>query len=184
MKRRFSDMVPALLLWALLSIFLWSFVFNFLTDVPQEEKLVLFIDAPLTEETRLAVQLEDVADEHIQMVQVRSFDYAMMSSHEIENADLYIIGESSIAEYGDWFAPLPEALRTGTLLEKDGQPIGVKVYDAASGEGVAVEVIGYAHPSKVVEDHYLLVGKNSLHVQSHEDAVDDEAVNCALALLK
>ena len=137
MKRRFSDMVPALLLWAMLSIFLWSFVFNFLTDVPASEKLVLFIDAPLTEETRLAVQLEDVADEHIQMVQVRSFDYAMMSSHEIENADLYIIGESAIADYADWFAPLPEALRTGTLLERDGQPVVFCGDGSPKGAGIS-----------------------------------------------
>lgn len=184
MKRRFSDMVPALLLWAMLSIFLWSFVFNFLTDVPASEKVVLFIDAPLTEETRLAVQLEEAAGDAVEMVQVRPFSYAMMGSEEIENADLYIIGESSIGEYGDWFAPLPEALRTGTLLERDGQPIGVKVWDAATGAGVAEEIIGYTSPNKVMEDHYLLVGKKSLHVQSHENAVDDAAVNCALALMK
>ena len=184
MKRRFSDMVPALLLWAMLSIFLWSFVFNFLTDVPAEEKLVLFIDAPLTEETRLAVQLEEAVGDSIRMVQVRPFSYAMMGSQEIENADLYIIGESSVEEYGDWFALLPEELCTGELLEKDGQPIGVKVYDAATGKGVAGEIIGYTHPSKVAEDHYLLVGKNSLHVQFHQSAVGDEAVHAALALLK
>ena len=184
MKRRFSDMIPALLLWAMLSIFLWSFVFNFITDVPASEKVVLFIDAPLTEETRLAVQLEEVAGDTVQMVQVRPFAYAMMGSQEIEHADLYIIGESSIGEYGDWFVPLPEALRTGTLLERDGQPIGVKVWDAATGEGVAGDVIGYTSPNKVQEDHYLLVGKNSLHVQNHENAVDNEAVNCALALMK
>ncbi len=182
--KRFFDLVPALLMWAILSIFLWSFVFNIITDVPAAEKVVLFIDAPLAQETRLAVQLEEAVGDAIQMVQVRSFSYAMMGSEEIENADLYIIGESSRGEYGDWFTPLPEELRTGTLLERDGQPIGVKVYDAATGAGVATEVIGYTAPGKVVEDHYLFVGKNSLHVQFHENAVDNEAVNCALALLK
>lgn len=184
MKRRFSDMVPALLLWAILSIFLWSFVFNFLTDVPAAEKVVLFIDAPLTEETRLAVQLEEAVGDTVEMVQVRPFSYAMMGSQEIENADLYIIGESGIEAYGDWFVPLPEALRSGTLLERDGEPIGVKVWDAATGEGVAGDIIGYTSPNKVAEDHYLLVGKKSLHVQSHENAVDDAAVACGAALME
>ena len=182
--KRFFDTVPALLLWAMLSIFLWSFVFNLLTDVPAAEKVVLFIDAPLTNETQLAVALEEAAADSIQMVQVRSFSYAMMGSEEIENADLYIIGESTIADYGDWFAPLPEELQPGALLEKDGQPIGVKVWDAATGEGLAPEIIGYTFPGKVVEDHYLLVGRNSLHIESHENAVDNEAITCAIALME
>ena len=182
--RRFFDALPALVLWAMLSIFLWSFVFNFLTDVPAAEKVVLFIDAPLTNETQLAVKLEEAAGESIKMVQVRSFAYAMMGSEEIENADLYIIGESGIAEYADWFAPLPQELCAGTLLERDGQPMGVKVWDAATGGGLAPEIIGYTFPGKAIEDHYLLVGKNSLHVQSHENAVDNEAVTCTLELLK
>lgn len=181
--RRFLDTLPALVLWAMLSIFLWSFVFNFLTDVPAAEKVVLFIDAPLTGETQLAVKLEETAGESIKMVQVRSFAYAMMGSEEIENADLYIIGASGIAEYADWFAPLPQELRTGTLLEQNGQPIGVKVWDATAKEGLAPEIIGYTFPGKVLEDHYLLVGRNSLHVQSHDKAVDNEAVACALELL-
>jgi len=181
--KRFFDLVPAMLLWLMLSVFLWSLVFNFLTDVPAEKKIVLFIDAPLTGETQLALDLEAASGDGIEMAQVRSFAYAMMGSEEIENADLYIIGQSALAEYQGWFAPLPEALRTGTLLEAEGIPYGVKVYDAATGEGLAPEIIGYAYPGKVVEDHYLLVGKNSLHVESHENAVDNEAITCALALM-
>lgn len=186
MKRmkRFFDLVPAMLLWAMLSIFLWSFVFNFLTDADPAEKLVVFIDAPLTEETRLALALEEAAGDAISMVQVRSFAYAMMGSEEIERADVYIVGESAADDYRDWFAPLPEALQTGTLLELDGVPCGVKVYDAATGEGLAPEIIGYTAPGKVHEDHYLFIGKNSLHASGHENAVDNEAVSCALTLLK
>lgn len=182
--KRFFDLVPAMLLWAMLSIFLWSFVFNFLTDADPAEKLVVFIDAPLTEETRLALQLEETAGDTIRMVQVRPFSYAMMGSEEIERADIYIIGESAAAEYRDWFAPLPEDLQTGTLWEADGVPCGVKVYDAATGVGLAPEIIGYTAPGKPHEDHYLFIGKNSVHVQDHENAVDDLAVACALTLLK
>ena len=175
--KQFFDLVPAMLLWLMLSIFLWSLVFNFLTDAPAGEKIVLFIDAPLTNETQMALDLEAAADDPIKMVQVRSFAYAMMGSEEIENADLYIIGESAFAEYQAWFQPLPEDLHNGTLLEIDGTPYGVKVYDAATGEGLAPEIIGYTYPGKIVEDHYLLVGKNTLHLE------DSQAVTCALALL-
>lgn len=181
--KRFFDLVPAMLLWLMLSIFLWGFVFNILTDVPAGEKIALFIDAPLTDETSLAVSLEKSVGDGIRMVQVRPFSYAMMSSEALEAADLYIIGESSIETYRAWLAPLPEELQTGEVLSLDGQPLGVKVFDAATGEGVAAEHIGYAHPSKALEDHYLCIGVNSLHVQSHENAQDNEAIACALALL-
>ena len=181
--KRFFDLIPAMLLWLMLSLFLWSLVFNSLTDAPAEEKIVLFIDASLTGETQLALDLEAAAGDGIEMAQVRSFAYAMMGSEEIENADLYIIGRSAFNDYQGWFAPLPEELRNGTLLEMDGTPYGVKVYDAATGEGLVPEIIGYTYPGKVVEDHYLLVGINSLHVEGHENAVDNEAVTCALALL-
>ncbi|MBE5803551.1 MAG: hypothetical protein E7316_03465 [Clostridiales bacterium] len=181
--KRFFDVVPAMLMWLMLSIFLWGFVFNILTDVPAAEKVVLFIDAPLTQETHLAVTLEEAAGETIKMVQVRPFSYAMMGSDAIEAADLYIVGESSVETYRDWFAPLPRELQTGTLLELDGRPLGVRVYDAATSEGIAAEYIGYTHPGKTAEDHYLFIGVNSLHVKDHDNAVDNQAVTCALALL-
>lgn len=180
----FFDLVPAMLMWMMLSIFLWGFVFNFLTDADPAEKLVIFIDAPLAQETRLAASLEEITAAPVNMVQVRSFNYAMMSSVEIERADLYIVGASQAEDYKSWFAPLPKALLSvGEILVIDGQSCGVKIYDAASGNGAAAAHIGYAAPGQVVEDYYLFVGVRSLHVQEHEGAVDDQAVTCALQLL-
>lgn len=182
--RQFLDLAPAMLMWLMLSIFLWGFVFGFLTDAPAEEKLVLFIDAPLTEETALAVQLEEVMAAPVRMVQVRAFSYAMMDGGEIENADLYIIGESQLAEYQHWFAPLPDELQeAGEVLLADGVPLGVKVYDAVSGTGAAARHIGYAAPGKAHEDHYLFIGRNSLHLLTNENAADNQAVTCAAYVL-
>ena len=183
--RRVWDLIPLMLLWLMLSIFLWSFVFNFLTDTAPENKLVLFADAPLTDGTQLAVLLEEAVEAPIEMVQVRPFSYAMMGSDEIENADLYIVGESQVETYREWFAPLPpQLLEAGELLEMEGVPCGVKIYDAASGTGAATAFIGYEAPGKQAEACYLFFGKNSLHVQTHDNAADDQAVNCALRLLE
>lgn len=182
--KRFFDLMPAMLLWLMLSIFLWGFVFNILTDADPEEKLVVFIDAPLAQEAQLAASLETDLAEPVTMVQVRSFDYAMMSSEEIERADIYIVAASQAETYKDWFAPLPEALRgAGEQLEIDGDPCGVKIYDAQSGIGAAAAHIGYTTPGRTAEDYYLFIGSRSLHVQGYEGAVDDQAVACALRLL-
>lgn len=182
--KQFFDLAPAMIMWLMLSIFLWGFVFNFLTDAPAQEKITLFIDAPLAEETALAVRLEEGIQEPVRMVQVRAFSYAMMSSDGIENADLYIIGESQLSEYQDWFAPLPEGLHAqGEVLEVEGVPLGLKVYDAATGQGAAARHIGYTAPGKANEDHYLFLGRSSLHLLTNENAVDDQAVTCALQLI-
>lgn len=182
--RQFFDLAPAMILWLMLSVFLWGFVFNILTDAPPQEKLTIFADAPLQDETALAVKLEEIAEAPVRMVQVRAFSYAMMGSEDIENADLYIVGESQLATYQDWFSPLPEELQAqGKVFTADGLALGVKIYDAASGKGAAALHIGYAAPGKVNEDHYLCIGKNSRHLLSNENAVDDQAVTCALHLL-
>lgn len=176
--KHFLNVAPAMLMWLVLSVFLWGFVFNLITDVPAEEKVVLFIDAPVTEETHLALRLQEAMGEAALTVQVRPFSYAMMSAEELENADLYILSRSAMDTYRQWLAPLPQDMYTGTLINLDGQPYGIMVHAAATGEGVAEEHIGYEQL-----DYYLCVGVNSLHVQGLENAVDNRAVACALALL-
>lgn len=182
--RQFFDLAPAMLMWLMLSIFLWGFVFSALTDAPAPEKLVLFIDAPLSEESALAVRLEESIHEPVRMVQVRAFSYAMMSSEDIENADLYIVGASQLETYREWFTPLPEKLQAlGKTYAADGVPLGLKVYDAATGKGVAARHIGYNAPGKANEDHYLCIGRNSCHLLSNGNAVDDQAAACAAYLI-
>lgn len=168
----FFDLFPAMLLWLMLSIFLWGFVFSALTDIPAGEKVSLFVDAPLAEETRLATALEQAVSAPIRAVQVRSFSYAMMGSDEIEQADLYIVTAEDVETYREWFAPLPEELHAHADLLLEGQPYGIKVYDADTQTGLALETIRYGN-----EDYYLLFGASSVH------AADGQAVACALLLL-
>ena len=119
------------------------------------------------------------------VVQVRPFSYAMMGGESIENADLYIVGASQAETYRDWFGPLPQGLQNaGEVMEMNGIPMGVKVYDAATRTGAAAAFILYEDPSKPAEDYYLFCGIGSLHVQGHENALDDQAVSCALQLME
>lgn len=168
----FFDLFPAMLLWLMLSIFLWGFVFSALTDIPAGEKVSLFVGAPLTQEASLAAALEQGIAAPVRAVQVRAFAYAMMSSDEIEQADLYIVAAGDVETYREWFTPLPQELQAQGDLLLDGQPYGIRVYDAATQTGAALDNICYGN-----EDYYLLFGARSLHL------TDGQSAACVLLLL-
>ncbi|MBP3540770.1 MAG: hypothetical protein J6K72_02975 [Clostridia bacterium] len=195
--KRFWNLVPALILWAMLSIFLWGWIFTFLTDTAPENKLTLFVDAAVPDSTGLAVRLEENAlSDEIRMVKVHPFSYAMLDGEPLRRADTYIVRVSHVEEYWEWFAPLPERLTAGaapvgsyqqpigaSLLLLDGAPYGIRVYDAATGTGIAQAFIDYHDPALPDEDYYLMLGKESLHLTANEGGQDDKAILLAEAIL-
>ena len=186
--KRFWDMVPALILWAMLSIFLWGWIFTFLTDTEPENKLTLFVDAAVPDDTGLAVRLEEtLKGGPIRMVKVHPFTYAMLSGEQLRTSDAYIVRASHVEEYREWFAPLPAGLAEGaaqeSLLLLEGVPFGLRVYDAAAGEGILAQYIDYHDPALPQEDHYLLLGSGSLHLTANPGGADDLAVSLAETLL-
>lgn len=196
--KRLWNLIPAMILWGMLSVFLWGWIFTFLTDTQPENKLTLFIDAAVTDGTGLAVQLEEtLLDDTISMVKVHPFTYAMLDSEPLRQSDVYIVRASHVEEYRDWFALLPEGLTAGAapasarqqpasdtvLLLLDGAPYGIRVYDAATGTGIGQNFINYHDPALPDEDYYLMLGKASLHLTANEGGLDDRAILLAEALL-
>ncbi len=159
--RRLTDILPLMLLWLMLSAFLWSKVFMGLTDAAPQNKITLFVDARIPQDTALAVELEKTAREGISMVKVHSFTYAMMSDDALSTADLYIVPQSHIEEYKAWFAPLPEEmLSLGETLAVNDAPCGLLIYDGQ--EGAAAQYITYGDLPG--EKYYLFFGVNSVHL--------------------
>jgi hypothetical protein len=190
MKKRklLWDLLPAMILWLMLSVFLWGWIFTFLTDAKPENKLTLFADAAVSDGTGLAVQLEETLKSGpIRMVKVHPFTYAMLDGEQLRTADAYIVRASHVEEYREWFAPLPAVLAEGAaegeLLLLEGVPFGLRVYDAAAGEGILAQYIDYHDPTLPQEDYYLLLGNNSLHLTANPAGADDLAVSLAEALL-
>ncbi|MBE5793535.1 MAG: hypothetical protein E7323_02505 [Clostridiales bacterium] len=196
--KRLWNLIPAMILWAMVSVFLWGWIFTFLTDTKPENKLTLFIDAAVTDGTGLAVQLEEpLLDDTISMVKVHPFTYAMLDSEPLRQSDAYIVRASHVEEYRDWFAPLPESLTTGSpeasleaqpatspdLLVLDGVPYGIRVYHAATGTGIAQAFLPYQDPALPDEDYYLMLGKASLHLTANPGGLDDRAILLAEAFL-
>lgn len=192
--KRLWHLIPAMILWLMLSVFFWGWIFTFLTDTKPENKLTLFIDAAVTDGTGLAVQLEEsLLSDKIRMVKVHPFTYAMLDSEPLRQSDAYIVRASHVEEYRDWFAPLPEGLAQAgapqgaaddsAILLLDGVPHGIRIYEAATGEGIAMEQIDYHDPALPDEDFYLLLGKASVHLTANENGLDDEAIRLAEAML-
>ncbi len=188
MRNRFWHMLPAMVLWLMLSVFFWGWIFTFLTDAEPENKLTLFADAPVADATGLAVKLEqELKNDAIRMVKVHPFTYAMLDGEQLRRADVYIVRASHVEEYREWFAPLPAGFvpegEEDAVLLLEGVPWGLRIYDAAGGTGIAREHIGYHDPSLPDEDFYLMFGKASVHLTANEGGVDDEAVHLAETLL-
>lgn len=187
--KRLWNLIPAMILWGMLSVFLWGWIFTFLTDTQPENKLTLFIDAAVTDGTGLAVQLEEtLLDDTISMVKVYPFTYAMLDSEPLRQSDAYLVRASHVEEYREWFAPwsVGFSAKDGSddaLLLLDGAPYGIRVYDAATGTGIAQAFIDYHDPALPDEDYYLMLGKASLHLTANEGGLDDRAILLAEAIL-
>ena len=182
--RRFLSLIPALMLWLMLSVLVWGFVFTRITDTDPAHKISLFIDSEVTDATGLAVQLEEHLDGNISIVKVHPFTYAMLDGGQLEASDLFIIRADHMETYGEWLTPLPEDMR-GVYPEYnlDGVPFGVKAYDAESKKGITTEYINYLPLSEPEEDYYLCFGQKGVHLASLDNAVDNAAVDAVKVLL-
>lgn len=182
MKRikKLWDLIPLMILWLMISVFFWGWIFTFLTDAPAENKISLFVDVEKLDSKPLALAMEEQLSGDIRMVKVHPFTYAMMDSSPLQHADMFIVPLSKWEEYAGWFRPLPEEMQgLGTILEKDGVPMGLLVYDPAREDGAARSYIPYE-----AEKYFLFFGRASLHVQENEAAVDNEAIGYAKWLLQ
>ena len=169
MIRRTLSRFPVYLLWALASVFIWSYVFSFLIDAKPAKKLTVYISVEEVQDVELAALLEDGGlPDGIRMIKVHPFSYAMFSDSDLLSADLYIVKASEADGWRDSFRPLPDGL-TGEMDLGDGV-CGIRVYDAQTGTGVYDDLIGYAVPGAPAEDCYLFFGAGSQHTEEGDGA--------------
>ena len=166
-------------LWALLSVFFWGWVFTLLTDARPAQKLVLCVDRPELRDEALSDALSEQKPGGIKLIAVHSFDYYIFDTEELRCADLYIVGENEAEKYIESFRPLAETGfdAAGETWLHEGAAYGWKVYDAASGEGLAASYISYAAAEETPQDYYLFFGAESAHRE------DGKALRLAEALM-
>ena len=178
--KKVMNLVPLMLLWLMMTAFVWGWIFTFLTDAPREEKMVLFIECDVPGDTFIASKMEAHPSSVIRLAQVKPFSYSMMSSSDIRNADLYILSESGMREYFEWLTPLPKSMFSlGETYEADGAFYGIKVFDAENEAGILTDHIAYED-----QDYFIAFGKNSCHNMENENAVSNEAIAHAKMLFE
>ncbi len=164
MKKFFKNLASVLIAiaaWCVVSSIFWGWIINLVTDTIPAKKVVIFIEAEKVDELSLEEALAPDLPDGIKMAKVHSFSYAMFDAQNLLNADVFIIKGSKIEEYSASLSPdaeLPEG-RFG-YSDGDGLPRGVKVYDAATGEGCLKDFVDYYGD----EDCYLFIGASSPHI--------------------
>lgn len=153
--------------WALLSVILWGWIFSNIDDTIPAKKVSLFIDAACSDRS-LSVELEKELPEGMKMIRARPLSYVMFDSDALELADLYIFRESDLEKYQKGllsFTP-PEDVDAKTYVSEDGLVYGLRVYDAATGQGAAKEFIQYVQPGETAEDYYICIGAKTKHLEA------------------
>ena len=154
------------LVWLILSVVLWGFVFNLLTDAPAEKKLLLFAEVGGVREREFCAELEKSKPAGIRMLQAHSFDYVMFDEQSLLSADLYIVPLERVEGYRDSFRALDLSRLPAEELsfyELDGAPCGIRVWDGEAGAASGYFAYGEG-------EYYLFLGANSLHAGEPDDA--------------
>ena len=149
-------------LWLLFSAIFWGWIFTLVTDTSPDKKVTVYCHVPGIRDTAMAAALEEHMPEGLRMVKVHSFDYVMFDVESIGLGDVFIIPASEIGPFAEDLAPV-------------GEEPGVKVYDAAAGDGIATAYIQYEAAD---EDFYLFLGARSAHLE------DGKALEVALRILE
>lgn len=164
--RRVFRIIDHCLLCLLACIFLWNWIFTFLTDTDPAQKLVIYADMKDFRGKELAAALEEEAFGEIRFVQVHPFSYALMDSEAIRFADLYIMTGNQAEEYREWISPLPESIRESPAA--DGALDGLLLRAAGADNGTAAGYLPYE--AQEDESWYLFFGRESLHTGEKDDA--------------
>ena len=144
-----------LVMWAFFVLIFGSFIFYQITDTTAEKKITIYMDGVMTGEDQLAARLEEMLPDSIRMVKIHPFSYVMFGGNELRGADLFIVPDSRVRNYKDWFESGESRI----------------MYDPESGRAVAGDTFLYTADGKD-ETWRLYIGAESVH---REDGLAQQA---------
>ncbi|MBR6006230.1 MAG: hypothetical protein IK064_01235 [Clostridia bacterium] len=174
-------------LWALVSVFLWGWIFTLTSDTVRAKKVEVYSHTVSVDTAELSALLSEELPDGIRMVRAHNFDYTLFDNSILSAADILILSESEIADYTASLCPIPSGENgfdfTGAY-EKDGSVYGLLIYDAAADRGAANACIDYVSPDSAdKQDFYLCFMNSSVHIGTLNDSPDDAALTVAKKLL-
>lgn len=177
-KRVFSQW-HRYVLWTLISMIVWSWIFvSFVADTTRAKKVSLYHSNDVAGlDTELAVELERAMPEGLRMVRVHPFSYVSFNIGKPEDAELYILSETEIAESIPDLSPLPPRGEGDYLV--DGAVYGWRIYDDATGQGTATAFLSY----RPGQNYYLCASKEAIHLSDWTETGDSAGIPIALHLI-
>ena len=146
--RKAAALLPLLGIWALVSVFLCSFVFYQIRDTDPAHKITIYMDGKTANEDALAARMEKELGGAVRMVQIHPFSYFMIGS-DIYGGDLFILPDSGLDQFGEW-------------VFREGE--NWTVHDPAAGVSVAGDTFLYEEGEEE-EAWRLYIGVSSPHLQ-------------------
>lgn len=191
--KRFRKHLAVYLILIFAIAIVWNAVFGFLTRIPAEEAVRIFIASGSAEFTGTEA-LRESAPAYVRTVEVTAripstmyFD-AYLSMYGYSRADILILPESLASaeictsyfhEIGhEWQEVFPSL----GLYEQEGKVYGLCVYDAETGESL-ISPIQY-ETGGTAENYYLFFGQGSLHVSDLSDPTQKNEMDGALVVAR
>ncbi len=171
---------------AVLSFFLWGWIFGMVNDTTAFKKVSVYIDCDSCRDMELRLELEKEPPEGIKLIPVHTLDYVVFDETTMFQGDILVLRESQFPNYKDALTPLAGAesrFEGCQLLEDQGAVYGLKVYDAATGTGILADYVVFQNPGEKPEDFYLFFFKQSRHLGAINGSRDEAAFQVARTLM-
>lgn len=167
-------------LWALMSVIVWSWIFTLLFAAPAKKKVVLYAQLPSIDSHNLSIYLEEETPEAVRFIESATFEGELFDPREVLKGDLYLIPEPNMEQYYASFAPIDKsAFPDETFWEIDGKAYGILISDPSAGFAVGSDYLTYYEDVRC----YLCFNKDSLHLGAWNDTADDAAIPVAKRFL-
>ena len=164
------------LIWIVLVTLTWDMVFAFLTKVPKEEKVEIFVGDLNDDWDALEQRCEEHMPEYLKKVNIRRYVTSQMQFSEMLQvqgsvADLFILPESKVEEAKMYYLPLDTEKVQDTFgdvefYELEGSLRGIKI-----------------NCGETTEDYYLVFGNISMHLGEWNDSDMEGALELAEVIL-
>lgn len=164
------------LIWVIVSVLAWDMIFAFVTKVPKDEKVEIFIGDQKDDWNTLEQLCEDNIPDYLKKVNVRNYAvdqtyFSEMLQVQGSIADIYILPESKAQEAKEYYMSLDiekvqSVFGDVEFYEIDGTIFGIKI-----------------NTHSTTENYYLFFSDVSLHLGDWNGSSMDGAIELAEVIL-